>query len=106
VTTPRDVGAALRQASALRDLCRRLPHVPTEAAEARWRRFQELAATPESASRADAEALLEGWRRWWADGKAASITAMAARLPDDLVATDRELATYATAARLALGDPR
>jgi hypothetical protein len=31
---------------------------------------------------------------------------MAARLPDDLVATDRELATYATAARLALGDPR
>jgi hypothetical protein len=101
VTTPHDAATALRQASALRALCRRLPRLPTAAAEARWGRFEALLPAPESACQADVDALREGWGRWWREEHTGALAAMAARVPGDLIATDRELATYATAAQLA-----
>ena len=100
MTSPRDATAALRKASALRDLCLRLPHVPTAAALERLRRFATLIGAPESASSADIEALVEGWKRWWYEGETAQLVAMASRIPGDLTAKDRRLASYATAARL------
>lgn len=97
----RDAAASLREASALRDLCLRLPRLPTGAALGRLRRFTVLIDSPESAGEADVEALVEGWKRWWYEGETGKLAAMASRVPETLTAKDRFLATYATAARLA-----
>lgn len=101
MTLTRDAAPALRKASALRDLCRRLPRVPTGVALERLRRFEALIGSPEVAGAADIEALAEGWQWWWREGETAKLAAMASRVPGDLTATNRLLATYATAAKLA-----
>jgi hypothetical protein len=104
VTSARNAAAALRKASALRELCLRLPHVPTTAARGRLRRFEALIVSPESANEADLEALAEGWKRWWYEGEAAKLAAMASLVPCDLTAKNRLLATFITAARLVTSD--
>ncbi len=101
MTTTWDPAAALRKASQLRDLCRRLPRISTSTALERLRRFEALIGSPQSAGEADIEALVEGWKQWWYEGETAKLAAMASRVPGDLTATNRLLATYATAARLA-----
>jgi len=93
-----DAPEALRKVSALRALCLSLPHVPTPAAISRLRRFDDLVARAESATEADVEALVAGWRRWWREGDTERLHAMATRVPAALVESDRRLATYACAA--------
>jgi hypothetical protein len=98
VTHALDPERAIKKASALRALCLSLPHVPTPVELARLRRFEEIAARPESATAADTDALDAGWRRWWRRGEAERLRAMAALVPTALL-DDRRLATYACAAR-------
>jgi hypothetical protein len=97
VTKTLDATAAIRKVSALRALCLRLPHLPTPAEAARVRRCEALAASPESATSADVEALATGWRRWWHLGETERLRAMAARVPAGLINADRRLALYACA---------
>lgn len=92
-----DATLAIRKVSALRALCLRLPHLPTPAETERLRRCESLAASPESATTGDVEALAAGWRRWWRRGEAERLRAMAARVPVDLINSDRRLAQYACA---------
>jgi hypothetical protein len=98
VTRILDPTRALRKASALRALCRRLPHISTPAELARLQRFDELGASPETATIGDVEALISGWRRWWYQGETERLCAMAARVPAALMRGDRSLALYACAA--------
>jgi hypothetical protein len=95
VTKTLNATAAIRKVSALRALCLRLPHVPTPAEAALLRRCEALAVSPESATRADVEALAAGWRRWWRLGETERLRAMAARVPAGLIEADRRLAMYA-----------
>jgi len=97
VTKRLDATAAIRKASALRALCLRLPHLPTPAELARLQRCEALAASPESATMADVEALVAGWRNWWLRGETERLRAMAARVPAGLINADRRLAQYACA---------
>lgn len=97
-----DVGGTLRRVSALRALCLSLPHVPTPLETTQLERFAVLVTAPGSATAHDLPALAAGWRRWWREGRAADIAAMAERLPAGLVESDRDAVTYAAAARLAL----
>jgi hypothetical protein len=94
--------AAIRKASALRALCLRFPHLPTPAEMVQLRRCETLAASPESATAADVDALAAGWRGWWRRGETERLRAMALRVPARLINSDRRLATYAHAA----GAPR
>ena len=98
--TARDASPALRRVAALRALCRRLPHAPTPAEEARLRRFETLVASPGAATDADIEALVVGSRRWWLAGWSDLLLAMAHALPAALVERDRRLAGYLEAARM------
>ena len=91
--------AAIRKVSTLRALCLRLPHVPTPAEAELLRRCEALAVSPESATRADVEALAVGWRRWWRLGETERLRAMAARVPAGLIDADRRLATYIAGVR-------
>ena len=93
-----DPTTAIRKASALRALCRRLPHISTPAELTRLRRFGELATSPEAATIGDVEALISGWRRWWYQGETERLSAMAARVPASLMHSDRRLALCACAA--------
>lgn len=93
-----DPTTAIRKASALRALCRRLPHISTPAELTRLRRFGELATSPEAATIGDVEALISGWRRWWYQGETQRLCAMAARVPAALMHGDRSLSLYACAA--------
>lgn len=97
MTKTLDATAAIRKASALRALCLRLPHVPTPAEVERLRRCEALAASPESATTTDVEALAAGWRNWWRRGETERLRAMAARVPTALINADRRLAQYACA---------
>jgi hypothetical protein len=63
------------------------------------KRFATLQGTPELAGLEDTETVLTGWRQWWRDGCTDDLLAMASRLPSALVEGDRELASYALAAR-------
>jgi hypothetical protein len=94
-----DATRAIRKASALRALCLKLPHVPTPAEMRRLRRFDELAAVPESATADDIEALAAGWRHWWFEGERERLHVMAVRLPAGLIDGNRRLALYAYAVR-------
>ncbi len=94
-----DATTAIRKASALRALCLKLPHVPTPAEMRRLRRFDDLAASPESATGDDVLALAAGWRRWWSEGERQRLRVMAARVPAGLIDGDRRLALYAYAVR-------
>jgi len=98
VTKILDAATAIRKASALRALCRRLPHISTPAELARLQRFGELETFPETATIGDVEALISGWRRWWYQGETERLSAMAARVPAALMYSDRRLALYACAA--------
>ena len=98
--TARDVSPALRKVSALRALCRQLPHSPTPAEEERLRRFETLVASPGAAAEADVDALAVGWRRWWLAGRSDLLLAMANGLPAALVEWDLRLAGYLQAARM------
>ena len=98
MTRTLDPERAIRRASALRALGLSLPHVPTPAEIARLRRFDELVARPESATDADIEALVTGWRSWWHQRDTERLRTMAPRVPATLVDADRRLATYACAA--------
>ena len=102
MTNTLNATAAIRKASALRALCLRLPHLPTPAEAARLRRCESLAASPESATATDVDALAAGWRSWWRRGETERLRAMALRVPARLINSDRRLATYACAA----GAPR
>jgi hypothetical protein len=98
VTKTLDATAAIRKASALRTLCLRLPHLPTPAEIERLWRCDALAASPDSATSADIEALAAGWRNWWRRGETERLRAMAARVPPSVINADRRLAMYACAA--------
>jgi hypothetical protein len=93
-----DATAVIRKVSALTALCLRLPHLPTPAEVGRLRRCEALAASPESATTADVEALAAGWRSWWLRGDFERLRAMATRVPAGLISADRRLAMYACAA--------
>lgn len=97
MSTALDAAGRLRRASALRELCLRLPHLATPAELARLRRFEALAVTPESATAQDIDALVVGWRTWWRAGQTEQLRAMAARVPRAIVGADRRLAAYAVA---------
>ena len=99
----RSAAAKIRAVARLRDLCRRLPHVPAETERRLLDRFQTLGRAPGTALAEDVEALAAGWRAWWREQRTREIAAMADALPPGLVDTDRRLATYALAARLARG---
>ena len=96
---PRDVTATLQKVSALRALCLRLPHLTTPQEQERLRRFEVLVTAPHTATVADLEALVVGWRRWWRHAYADRIREMAARLPAGRGEGDRRLASFAAAAR-------
>lgn len=98
--TGREVAATLRKVAELRRLSLRLPHLETPAERRRLERFETLAAAPGAATPEDIDALADGWTRWWRQGEAARIRAMAAHLPDALIAADRRLASLVDAARL------
>jgi hypothetical protein len=93
-----DPSEAIRKVSTLRTLCLSLPHVPTPAEVSRLRRFDDLVARAESATDADIDALVAGWRRSWRQGDTGRLDEMATRVPTALVESDRRLATYACAA--------
>jgi hypothetical protein len=101
MTNEGSVAGAVRTVARLRDLCRRLPHLPTEQEERLLARFDELSADPTAATPADVEPLIAGWRTWWRERRIADLAAMADLIPRELVESDRWLATYALAARLA-----
>lgn len=100
-----DVDWRIRKVAALRALCLSLPHLATPAESRRLERFEQLVRVPATAMIADTDALVAGWRRWWRDGRAADIAAMASAVPVELFDHDRWLATYATAAGVAAGGP-
>jgi hypothetical protein len=95
--------AKIRAVARLRDLCRRLPHVPTESERRLLDHFEDLGRARAAAGIADVDALAAGWRAWWRQGRTRDIDAMARALPPGLVDADRRLATYALAAGLACG---
>lgn len=99
--TPPDPAARLRKASALRALCLRLGHLPTETESRRLRRFEDLVAAPQAAGPDDTEALIAGLRQWWRGGKVAALWDLVARLPHDIVDLDQRLQTLTAAGRLA-----
>jgi len=98
--TEQSVADKVRAVARLRDLCRRLPHIPTEHERRLLVRFEQLAAEPAAATAGDTEALVVGWRAWWRDKRIADIRAMADGLSREIVEGDRWLATYALAARI------
>ena len=100
---PQGAAAKIRAVARLRNLCRRLPHVPTETERRLLDRFENLGRTPTTALPEDVDALAAGWRAWWREQRTRDIAAMADVLPPGLVDADRRLATYALAARLACG---
>ena len=101
--TGMDVTTRLQKVAALRAFARQLPHLDTPAETERLRRFVALAASPDSATREDVDALASGWARWWRTGQTRQLLAMAESLPEGLVAQDRRLATYLEAARASAG---
>jgi hypothetical protein len=103
--TDDSVAVAIRAVARLRELGRRLPHITTERERGLLTRFEQIVAAPATATVADVDALVAGWRAWWRERRAAEIAAMADALPGDLVESDRWLATYALAARLASTAP-
>jgi len=105
MTTERSVDDSVHAVARLRDLCRRLPHIPTEHDRRLLVRFEQLAASPGAATTADTESLVIGWRAWWRAKRLADIRAMADSLSSEIVESDRWLATYALAARTT-ADPR
>jgi hypothetical protein len=100
---PRDATRTLQRVAELRTLCLTLPHLSTPAEEALLRRFDVLVASPESATEADLEAVVAGWRGWWRRGETDRLRAMAIRLPAHFIAGDRRLASYAEGTRLSRG---
>lgn len=98
-----DIDWRIGKVAALRALCLSLPHLGTPAESARLARFEQLVRVPATATIADVDALVAGWRQWWRDGRPADIAAMARAVPVDLFDHDRWLATYATAAGVDLG---
>jgi len=99
----RTADAKIRAVARLRDLCRRLPHIPTEAEQQLLERFQLLERAPTTARADDLDALAAGWGAWWRVRRSRDIASMAAALPPGLIDADRRLATYALAAQLACG---
>jgi hypothetical protein len=93
-----EVAARLTTVSALRELCLRLPHIATPMEIARLQRFDALVPAPEGATQDDVEALVAGWSGWWREGRSSELADMARRVNAVLVASDRRLATFATAA--------
>ena len=91
------IHAAPRALLGAHDLAVEITRVVAEAR--RLKRFEALAASPDSAGRDDLEAVLTGWREWWRQGRADDLLAMGARLPAALVQEDRRLASYLVAAR-------
>jgi hypothetical protein len=75
--------------------------VATPAEAKRLERFAVLVTSPRSATDADIEAVVAGWRQWWHAGQTESIRSMASRLPAGFADRDRRLASYLTAARQA-----
>ncbi|MEX2148133.1 MAG: hypothetical protein WED01_14090 [Candidatus Rokuibacteriota bacterium] len=94
----RDVAAALRTVAELRRLCLRLPHVATPAETMRRRRFDELVEAPAGAVSSDADAIAEGWGRWWREGRYGAIVVMSGGMRAELVDSDVRLASWLTAA--------
>lgn len=90
----------LKKSAALRELCHRLPHLPTPAERKSLQKFDALVNSQVTVTADDVPALVAGWRRWWRDGRSDAIAEMANRLPPELIDGDRDLATYAVAARL------
>jgi hypothetical protein len=103
VTRDVDFDRALRTVSELRRLCLSLPHIATPAEQRLLARFDEIVASAASVTDADIPAITAGWRAWWRAQRFADIVTMAGRLPPDFVDADRELATYAVAAKSARG---
>lgn len=101
-----DAERALRKTSQLRRLCLSLPHIATAAERRLLARFEEIVAAPSSATGVDVPAVTAGWRAWWRVRRFAEIVAMADCLPPDFVDGDRDLATYAVAARAARAESR
>jgi len=99
--TPGELSFTLRKISALRDLCLRLPHLPTPVEIEHLRRFDALIVAPHTATENDIEPLVAGWQRFWRDGDPAAILAMVQALPSSLLSHDRRLETFRTAAHLA-----
>ena len=100
-TQPADAESRLRRAAALRALCRRLPHLPTPAEQARLRRYEELRTSPLEATVQDTEAVVAGWEALWRCGSTAGILEVARALPPELVAGDRRLQSLLAAAQTA-----
>ena len=75
-----------------------------------WRRYEEIALAPESATPDDTEALLVGWRRLCQHGRTRELVRVAERLPAGLVGQDIGLTAYLDAARATVrsgrGQPR
>lgn len=99
--TPGELSLTLRKVSALRDLCLRLPHLPTPVESEHLRRFDALIAAPHTVTDNDIEPLVAGWQRLWRDGDPGAIQAMARAMPSSLLSRDRRLETFRTAAHLA-----
>lgn len=100
-TQPADAESRLRRAAALRTLCRRLPHLPTPAEEARLRRYEELRRAPHEATLQDTPAVVAGWEALWRSGSPAGILEVGRALPPELVARDRRLQSLLVAAQTA-----
>ena len=103
--TGRDVATTLRTVAALRTLCLRLPHLPTPTEAERLRRFEAMAESPESATDENIETIAVGWRRWWRAGQAERLRQMAKKLPEELIESDRRLASYRRAAERPVRQP-
>lgn len=95
----RDVAPILRKVAALRNLVLRLPHLETPAEAQRLLRFDALVESPRSVTSDDIDALVSGWSRWWRTGRTKQLLAMAESLSGGVVAQDRRLQTFLTAAR-------
>jgi uracil-DNA glycosylase len=91
----------LREVSALRALCLRLPHLETPSERRRLARFERIVTRPAEATHADAEAIAAGWARWWRRGDRARLLDMSRWIAPAIVDGHRTLATLSVAARLA-----